>query len=374
MLKKIKYAVNFALSLFFVLFYILRKKINRNKIWLFGAGNGQYENNIAVFHDYVLNKHTSCSDEIYFITTNTDLLGLRSNFPYLLRGQIKTYALSMIADYLIFDTCNSDIAPGIHKYLKGIKVNVNHGFEGLKKLPRDYYANIDADVHCASSEKEKDIKVSQCGAHRENVYITGYPRFDQIFRDLNKDIKNILFFPTWRNWLEFTEDEALNQTDYVQSIREFLLNDKLRTHLADNHITLYYKPHYKLKHLKLNELGNSNIIFLNAHDDLTQYIRNADMLITDYSSVTWDFIYNNRKVLFYVFDIEKYKDQQGLYYDVTSESINNYSATAEGISDLVIKYSTVGSELSSKMALDFFQFRDAKNCQRLLTLIRELTL
>ena len=64
--------------------------------------------------------------------------------------------------------------------MSGIKINVNHGQEGLKKLPADYYYKIRADITCAASEFERSIKVEFCGAPSSTVYVTGLPRYDQL--------------------------------------------------------------------------------------------------------------------------------------------------------------------------------------------------
>ncbi|HHG9510439.1 TPA: CDP-glycerol glycerophosphotransferase family protein [Citrobacter amalonaticus] len=371
MLKKIIYIINIALSLSYLPFFWFKKKKDKKNIWLFGAGNGQYENNIACFHEYVLNNIDIKNNEIYFITIDNSLISDKFDFKCLIRGKARTYALSFIADYLIFDTCNSDISPGIHNYLKGLKINVNHGFEGLKKLPSDYYVNIDADIHCASSDKEKNIKVALCGADSNKVYVTGYPRFDKIAPHKNESIRNILFFPTWRSWLESVPVNEIEQSQYVRSVRDFLFDKKLRKYLIDNNIVLYYKPHHKLKYLKFDDACCNNIKFLGPSDDLSLFIREADLLITDYSSVAWDFLYNNRKVLFFIFDMEEYIKYQGLYYDVRTSKSHGYSLTGTGMRELVIQSCTEIKFYHSDMAEDFFKYRDTENCYRLLNLILE---
>ncbi|MBW9032083.1 CDP-glycerol glycerophosphotransferase family protein, partial [Escherichia coli] len=340
------------------------------KIWLCGAGNGYYENNIASIHDYILKSLPLAKNKIFFVTTNRELLSGDVAFPVLIRGHLKTYALSILADYLIFDTCNSDIAPGIHRYLSALKVNVNHGFEGLKKLPEDYYAKIDADIHCASSMREKYIKVFECGAANEKVFITGYPRFDRIVSRENSHVKKILFFPTWRSWLESLSNDELNNSTYVRSIYDFLYSERLKEYLSENNIIMYYKPHHKISHLKLDLSSCKNIILLKDYDDLTHYICESDLLITDYSSVAWDFLYSNREVIFYIFDIDEYILKQGLYYDVRT-SLRNYGGTPDEIINLLKKERKEVDLNLSSMAGEFFEYRDNKNSERILKLICE---
>lgn len=336
---------------------------------MFGAGNGCYENNIANFHNYLI-KHGSTKEfEVYFVTTSISLVN-NNKFKVLVRGKALTYAMSMIADYLIIDTCNSDISPGIHRFLSGLKVNVNHGFEGFKRLPVDYYKNIDADIHCASSDKEKEIKISLCGAEEHKVFVTGYPRFDRISEHHYNEVKKILYFPTWRSWLEKTPSKELNHSEYVLSVKGLLHDKNLLDYLQKNNSVLYYKPHHKLRQLDIASLECENVIIIKPADNLTDYISTCDVLITDYSSVAWDFLYNDRKVLFYIFDVEEYKSVQGLYFDVRDMKNCSHSLTSEGIVSL-LESNSQESQINSEIALEFFKYKDNNNCKRLMSLIRE---
>ncbi|MCV5539738.1 CDP-glycerol glycerophosphotransferase family protein, partial [Escherichia coli] len=87
---------------------------------------------------------------------------------------------------------------------------------------------------------------------------------------------------------------------------DFLYSERLKEYLSENNIIMYYKPHHKISHLKLDLSSCKNIILLKDYDDLTHYICESDLLITDYSSVAWDFLYSNREVIFYIFDIDEY--------------------------------------------------------------------
>lgn len=370
MCKKFFYILNICLSMLFVPPVWIKKKISRKKIWLFGAGNGCYENNISHFHGYVLKNTLIRENDVYFVTTSSDLVK-NKDFKTLIRGRALTYAMSVVADYLIIDTCNSDISPGLHKWLGGLKINVNHGFEGFKKLPGNYYANIDAQIQCASSEKEKEIKVSMCGADKSTVFVTGYPRFDAISEYAGSVINKVLYFPTWRSWLEHTPIDELEHTEYVIAVKKLLADEKLKEFLKARNIILYYKPHHKISHLALDSLESDNIKFLNRDDNLTDYIQTCDILITDYSSVAWDFLYNNREVLFYIFDIDTYIKEQGLYYDVRELNCSNYSMSSDGIVSLLREYNMELINNPSKMALDFFKYKDSNNCERLMNLILE---
>ncbi|MCX4182165.1 CDP-glycerol glycerophosphotransferase family protein, partial [Enterobacter sp. HSTU-ASh6] len=80
---------------------------------------------------------------------------------------------------------------------------------------------------------------------------------------------------------------------------------------------------------------------------------------------------NNRKVLFYIFDIETYIKEQGLYYDVRALNFSNYSLSSDGIVSLLQEYNSELASKPSNMALDFFKYKDSKNCERLMSLILE---
>lgn len=94
------------------------------------------------------------------------------------------------------------------------------------------------------------------------------------------------------------------------------------------------------------------------------------MLITDYSSICWDFFYQKKPVYFYQFDINKFNKIRGSYVNIEEiVSISNVSF------DMNISYSSLEKtyknfKLNKKLS-SFLPPHDQKNCERILLAAQE---
>ena len=110
--------------------------------------------------------------------------------------------------------------------------------------------------------------------------------------------------------------------------------------------------------------------------DLQEMLKNAAVLISDYSSVFFDFAYMGKPQLHYQFDYEKYREghyQEG-YFSYVKDGFGQVCTKAE---ELVAAFcSIVKDEMRMpdefvRRAENFFAFRDNKNCERTYYAIKE---
>ncbi|MEX5681618.1 bifunctional glycosyltransferase/CDP-glycerol:glycerophosphate glycerophosphotransferase [Staphylococcus cohnii species complex 1663] len=161
---------------------------------------------------------------------------------------------------------------------------------------------------------------------RENILEIGYPRNDilvnhaqnqpyinEIKANLNipLDKKVVLYAPTWR------DDEYNEAGNYQQTVQLDLT--KLRANISDQYIILL-RMHY----LIANKLDLSDyedfIVDVSDYSDISELYLISDGLITDYSSVMFDYGVLKRPQFFYAYDIEKYKEKlRGFYIDYFHE-------------------------------------------------------
>ena len=157
--------------------------------------------------------------------------------------------------------------------------------------------------------------------NKERLIETGYPRNDvmsnvtddeklKIKKELNIPLhkKVILYAPTWRD----------NQ--YVAKGYTFKLEvdfHKWHQYLKDDYIVLF-KPHY----LIINDYKSTNdlqgfLYNIDADQDISPLYLITDILITDYSSVFYDFAVMNKPMYFYMYDLEDYQEElRGFYIDI----------------------------------------------------------
>ena len=153
----------------------------------------------------------------------------------------------------------------------------------------------------------------------------GYPRNDlmysknrkeeaeQIKKKLNlpMDKKVILYAPTWR------DDEYYEKGKYKFALHMDI--EKYRQALGDEYILLLRTHYFIADQLNLSEFAGF-AFNVSKYDDITELYIISDICITDYSSVFFDFANLKRPVLFYTYDLEKYRDiLRGFYLDIEKD-------------------------------------------------------
>ncbi|WP_412988973.1 CDP-glycerol glycerophosphotransferase family protein [Pediococcus siamensis] len=149
---------------------------------------------------------------------------------------------------------------------------------------------------------------------------SGYPRNDVLQRpslsqigtikqnlQIATDQKVVLYAPTWR------DNEYVKVDEYQAKLHLDL--DLLLEKLPQD-VTILIRTHYLIANqLDLSNYG-SRVINVSDYEDITELYLIADVLITDYSSVMFDYANLKRPMLFFAYDLEDYGDAiRGFYFD-----------------------------------------------------------
>lgn len=163
--------------------------------------------------------------------------------------------------------------------------------------------------------------------NRERLIETGYPRNDILSNASNEEIeylkdkyhiphdkKVILYAPTWRD------------NSYVMKGYTFKLEvdfDLWRQNLSDEYIVLF-KPHYLIVNDFDIDKYQGFVYFIEANKDISELYLISDLLVTDYSSVFFDYAILNKPIYFYMYDLENYRDElRGFYLDIYEDLPGN---------------------------------------------------
>ncbi|MCK9150779.1 CDP-glycerol glycerophosphotransferase family protein [Methanobacterium alcaliphilum] len=160
------------------------------------------------------------------------------------------------------------------------------------------------------------------------IYNTGQPRSDKLFKtekseanlfkliehDLNYD-KIILFAPTYRQGFERNEGELFQNILNLENYEE----ETFLEYLEDNNILFLIKMHpFEENHYKKTIKNSKNLKLITSKKlqeeflDLYDFLGAVDILITDYSSIYFDFLLLNKPMLFTPTDLEDYSNFRGL--------------------------------------------------------------
>lgn len=214
-----------------------------------------------------------------------------------------------------------------------IQVDENTTFYRSQMSADEMYKTYDVDVERYNymiSPNSFCTKIFQSafGIDKERLIETGYPRNDILSNVIEENVlsikkmlnipldkKVLLYAPTWRD----------NQ--YVTKGYTFKLEadfHKWKEMLGDEYVLLF-KPHY----LIINEYEQDSslegfLYSIDANVDISSLYIISDALVTDYSSVFFDYAILNRPIYFYMYDIENYKEElRGFYIDIYKDLPGN---------------------------------------------------
>ncbi|RSD26403.1 hypothetical protein EJA03_20195, partial [Vibrio pectenicida] len=115
---------------------------------------------------------------------------------------------------------------------------------------------------------------------------------------------SIIYIPTWRNWLEHQSLENFLKSQYYQSIYDLL--SKLSKLASEKNYEVTLVLHHKMSKFKIDfKFPSVSLVYMS---DLNwgSLLSKGKLLITDYSSVVFDFIRLGKPAITYPFDRENF--------------------------------------------------------------------
>ncbi len=238
----------------------------------------------------------------------------------------------------------------------------------LKKLAFDMEDNFSASPgykkHIYSKTRSWDYLVAansfssevfkRCFMFENKMLEYGYPRNDVLHapdRDeraaairkklgIPADKKTILYAPTWR------DDEFYAAGEYKFTLQLDL--KLLREKLGDAYVIIL-RTHYYIAD-KLDVTGLDGFAYnLSKYPDIADIYLISDICITDYSSVFFDYANLKRPMLFYTYDIDKYRDiLRGFYFDMEATVPGPLLYTSEEVADAILNIDDVSARFSDR--------------------------
>ncbi len=225
----------------------------------------------------------------------------------------------------------------------------------------------------ALSDETKDIFAKAFRTRAENVVVTGYPRNDILLSEPSRKersiVKKVIYMPTFRGSENSSCDLFLQYGFDVEKLDVFLSNEKMQ---LDFKLHPFNHPTDQLlKQLKSAE----NITFL-EHDNIYEILANYDLLITDYSSVYFDYLLLNRPIVFAPFDYETYIQQERyLYFDYETVTpgpkTKNWNEVMEQLHFLSSNTNSFAKERES-IKNRFHCYQDNRSAQRIYEYITRI--
>lgn len=368
----------------FLLSLFVRAKVGGKQIWLVGEREDQAEDNGYFFFKYCREHYPN--QKIYYVinqdSPHLDKVEKYGNVIYhsSLKHRIYMLAASTYISAWVFEECSypRQKQEFIRWFGKSVSKKTNiclqHGVIIHNIGPYLNKEKYKQDLIISSSEYEKKIIMKTLGYPEGDVAVTGLARFDNLHQRKTK--KQILIMPTWRRHLANVNKVQFLQSDYCRAYKDLITNQEFLDLIEENDIPVKFYVHsqmqkfmdeFVIEHPQIEFLVKSNAI-------VSELLKESALLITDYSSVSSDFLYMEKPVIMYQFDPH-----------------NNHHAPCEEI-----KYNELGFVVSSENELikqirkvidnnlkinkrylanskRIFKYKDTNNAQRIYNIIKEKT-
>jgi CDP-glycerol glycerophosphotransferase len=190
----------------------------------------------------------------------------------------------------------------------------------------------------------------------------GYPRNDILYTpDKNErtvalkkklgiplDKKTVLYAPTWR------DDEYYGKGEYKFALKMDL--HRFKEVLGKDYVILL-RTHYYIAD-SLDTTGLEDFAYnLSKYNDISELYLISDLLITDYSSVFFDYANLRRPILFYTYDLEKYRDMlRGFYLNIETDMPGPLLYTEDEVLDAIRNIDKISKEYRERYDIFYKRF------------------
>lgn len=334
-LQSLLLILNFVTAYLISIFFPIKKTV-----YVIGSNYGnETDPNATGLYAYI----KSLGHAVYFASNRN-----RASAEFTKRGSIHCCYIYLNASAAFYTHSLSDIVPHGHRlailerFPRPILIFLQHGVIGLKRsidkknTLDSYLLSLEKtfDKMIVSSDREKRI-VQSLGIPAGKICVTGLPRFDKLHIGHVNNHEVLVFF-TWQD-----------RTAHEKLVEQIHKSDSVK-YLQAHGYTVHFAKHF------MQTAGKT----ARTDSNLTALVRSCSLLITDNSSIAWDFLYRKAQVIFYnSADDWLIKDDCSLI----KMHVNNKTELLNAV-----KAAVAGGEV--KLDYTFSKYRDNKNCERVFKL------
>lgn len=375
-----------------IIFFKIINFTKRLNNYIIFKGANDLEGNAGAFYQYLIDNNYNKKYKIIWLVRNEKYLNEynEKNVKIVQWKNRNKYSILELyylctAKYLIWD--NEHIKKN-HPLQRSIYLT--HGSPIIKNVKGFIHLGDDVDHVLVPSDKVIDMMSYQYSYNSEKAFVCGLPRNDYIFDNkkylrklTNKEYnKIIIWLPTWRNSSLYKRNDSNSKYKFgLPLIKSIDILNSLNKFLNENNCLLIIKTHILQDFQKYNLISTNNILFLTQNDienkkiNLYSLFNETDALLTDYSSVNFDYLLLNKPIGYVIDDFENYKNRPGFamknpldvmpgdklysvkdlyrFIETLLKGEDNYRESREKVNEWANKY------------------HDNKNCERLLKIIKK---
>ena len=378
--------------LWYDFYKIISKFLKQKKIWLISDREMAGGDNGEALFEYLRKNPVKGVKPIFAVSKNSaDYRRIKKYGKVVNVGHIRYKMLYIMADKLISahaegpflfplpqnefsDICNKDF------------IFLQHGItkDEISSVYSRYLQNMRIFITSVKSEYYNILADGNYGCDGSVLKLTGMPRYDKLTDDKKKVIT---IMPTWRrNCLHLVRNNRwllnknFEETEYFKGYHG-LLSDKA---FIDSVRSAGYKINFVVHDLMADTLPYfediEGVEIIGGKDkDYRKIFAETALLVTDYSSVAFDFSYLGKPLIYWQFDKDMFFGThlyKAGYFNYETDGMGEVVYGGHGqLADRILWYINNGCavpEEYEKRINDFFFYRDKQNCRRVVEEILSL--
>ena len=367
--------------LLFRLIYLLIYPIYKNKrIWLFMDRQEYADDNAEHLYKYAINQKDNIK-KYFTVKENSDDFKRLSNLEHILPFySIKQRLIYLFAEKIISSHPDENILnPFFNKNetsYAGLnnsdKIFLQHGVtkDNVSSWLHKFDKNLSLITTVSDAEKESFLDEGYNYAE-ETIQTLGFARFDNLNKksELNKQI---LIMPSWREELYNQTPNYIKKSEYFKHINALVNSEKLIKICKKYDYEVIFKPH-PLVYEFIDLFNTNDYIKIDKNTTYQELFEKSDLLITDYSSVAFDFSYMKKPILYYQY-AKDYNFEEG-YFKYESMGFGEIIKTEYELINVIedyLKNKCVMKEKYKTRVDTFYKYNDKNNCKRIYNYLLQM--
>ena len=263
--------------------------------------------------------------------------------------------------------------PNFAGILKSSTIFLQHGItlNNICGWLNKYDKNLDFLLTASQKEYESFFEYYY-NYDKEIIKLLGFPRFDNL---TDEKTKTILLMPSWRRYLDNENKYTISNSSYFRTYNSLINNKKLIQKAEEYGYEILFRPHPHIyKYIDLFD-ENEAIKIDYERGSYQELFKKGALLVTDYSSVAFDFAYLKKPILYYHYGEDYHFNLNESYFDYETMGFGEVCKSEDELIDLIVEYMENDCEMKEKHVRnveDYFLFTDKNNCRRVHEAINKI--
>ncbi len=374
--------------------------LNRKNIWIFSEKKTEARDNGYHFFKYIREKHPAI--RAYYVITKGS--AERSKVEKL--GKVISY--DSFRHCVYYFAAKERVCSQIHgvrpyEEFSGLtklyfyrrkdqrQINLKHGISKDFRPDAFDFRKVGFDLYVSGAKPEYDYIKETFAYPDKNIVLSGFCRFDAL-QHADSPERIILIMPTFRSWLRTSDSSKERASDaeaaqfrdseYYKVYRKLLNDRRLRDLCKELDYKVVFYLHYTFQPYRFlfeesTEKDERIVIAGRKEYDVQDLLLRSSVLVTDYSSVFFDYAYMHKPVVYYQFDMAEYREkhyQEG-FFVYERDGFGPVLSNGEDVLaylDTVLRDDCRMQDPYLGRAESFFQPYDDHNCDRVYDAILRL--